>query len=111
MKRDMKVYLNDILGSISAIEEYTGTIAENEFYSNGQVQDAVMRRLEIIGEAAKNVDDDFRNQHPDIPWKKIAGLRDVLIHGYAGVKMERIWNVIKTDLPTLKQQILQLLNA
>jgi uncharacterized protein with HEPN domain len=69
------------------------------------VQDAVLRRLEIIGEAVKNLDEDFKNRYPEIPWKKIAGLRDVLIHEYFGVSLKRIWRVIKIDLVDLKFKI------
>jgi len=81
-------------------------LAEDEFYSNRQVQDAIIRRLEIIGEAVKNVDDDFRNKYPQIPWKKIAGMRDIIAHEYFGVKLERVWDVVRKDLPHIKQQML-----
>jgi len=67
MKRNIKLYLQDIWESTLAIEEYTQNLAEEEFYSNRQVQDAIIRRLEIIGEAVKNIDDDFRNKYPQIP--------------------------------------------
>jgi uncharacterized protein with HEPN domain len=67
MKRNLKLYLQDIWESILAIEEYTQNLTEDEFYSNRQVQDAIVRRLEIIGEAVKNIDDDFRNKYPQIP--------------------------------------------
>ena len=108
MKKDITVYLNDILESIEAIEEYTENITGKDFNSNRQVQDAVIRRLEIIGEAVKNIDEDFRNKYPRIPWKKIAGFRDVLIHEYSGVKIERVWNVIEKDLRPLKTEIKKL---
>lgn len=106
MKRNIKLYLQDIWESILAIEEYVHVLTEEEFYRNRQVQDAVVRRLEIIGEAVKNIDDDFRNKYQDIPWKKIAGMRDVVIHEYFGVKLKRVWDVVKKDLPDLKQKIL-----
>lgn len=104
MKRDIKLYLQDIWESILAIEEYTQGLTEEGFYDNRQVQDAVIRRLEIVGEATKNVDDDFRKRYSDIPWKEMAGMRDVLIHEYFGVNLRRVWQVIKTDLPGLKQK-------
>ena len=104
-QRNVRLYLNDISESISAIEEYTRDITESVFYSNRQVQDAVIRRLEIIGEAAKNIDDDFRNKYPEIPWRKIAGMRDIVAHEYFGVKLERIWDVVKDDLPRMKKQV------
>jgi uncharacterized protein with HEPN domain len=106
MKRNLKLYLQDIWESTLAIEEYTQNLAEDEFYSNRQVQDAVVRRLEIIGEAVKNIDDDFRNKYPQIPWKKIAGMRDIIAHEYFEVKLERVWDVVRKDLPHIKQQML-----
>jgi len=106
MKRNLKLYLQDIWESTLAIEEYTQNLTEDEFYSNRQVQDAIVRRLEIIGEAVKNIDDDFRNKYPQIPWKKIAGMRDIIAHEYFGVKLERVWDVLRKDLPDINQQML-----
>jgi len=105
MTRDMRLYIQDILESIEAIEGYIQPITEEQFYGNRQVQDAVLRRLEIIGEAVKNVDEDFRSRYPEIPWKRIAGLRDVLIHEYFGVSLKRVWRVIKIDLVDMKSRI------
>lgn len=104
-KRDIRLYLNDIEESISAIEDYTRTLTENQFCSNRQVQDAVIRRLEIIGEAVKNIGENFRSKYPSITWKKIAGMRDIVAHEYFGVKLNRIWKVIVEDLPDLKQKL------
>jgi len=89
MKKDPRPYLNDVLESIEKIEEYTGVIKEKDFYQSTQIQDSVLRRLEIIGEAVKNMPKDFRNKYPDIPWKKIAGMRDILIHEYFGSKLKK----------------------
>ncbi|GAI56485.1 unnamed protein product [marine sediment metagenome] len=108
MKRDMRLYVQDILESIEAIEEYMQTLTEEEFYENRQVQDAVLRRFEIIGEAAKKMDEDFRGKYADIPWKKIAGMRDVLIHEYFGVNLKRVWLIIKRDLPELELNFLRI---
>jgi uncharacterized protein with HEPN domain len=111
VKRNIKLYLQDIWESILAIEEYTQNIAEDDFYSNRQLQDAIVRRLEIIGEAVKNVDDDFRDKYPQIPWKEIAGMRDVVAHEYFGVKLDRVWDVVREDLPRLKQQMLLIMDG
>ena len=105
MTRDMRLYIQDVLENIEAIEGYVQSKTEEQFYGNRQVQDAVLRRLEIIGEAVKNVDEDFRGRYPEIPWKKIAGLRGVLIHEYFGVSLKRVWRVIKIDLVDLKSNI------
>ena len=107
--RDMRLYLTDIWESIVTIEEYAEAVTEEEFYKSRQVQDAVVRRLEIIGEAVKNIDEDFRDKYPDVPWKKIAGLRDVVAHEYFGVKFERIWEVVVKDIPGLKKKMLRIM--
>ena len=110
MKRDYRVYLEDILESILKIEDYTAGISKEQFKKDTQVQDAVMRRLEIIGEAVKNIPDNLRNKYPLVPWKNIAGLRDILIHSYFGVQLDRIWKVVTDDLSEIKTQILSIKN-
>ena len=107
MKRDIGVYVADILECIAKIEEYTKEITEDDFYENTQIQDAVLRRLEIICEAVNNIHQRVRNNFPEITWTRIAGMRDILIHEYFGVKLERAWKVVEKDIFELRSKILK----
>lgn len=84
-------------------------MTEVKFSRDVDTQDATLRRLEVIGEAVRNLPDSFKKKHSEIPWKKIAGLRDVLIHEYFGVDMELVWKIANKDIPKLKKQIKNLL--
>jgi len=105
MKRNALVYHEDMLESIAIIEEYTRDLRESHFMESRQLQDAVICRLEFLGEAAKNIPPSLRDQYADIPWQRIAGLRDILIHAYFGVQLHRTWMVVREDLPGLKVQL------
>lgn len=105
MKKDADIFLEHILESIIKVEDYTAGISKKEFVASSQIQDAVIRNLEVIGEAAKNVPADFRGRFPEIRWKEISGMRDVLIHQYFGVDLDIIWKIIIDDLPELKREI------
>ena len=105
MKKDPKVFIGHILESIHLIEKYVDQMSKDDFLKSVSIQDAVIRRLEIIGEAVKNIPPEFRDEYPDIPWRQIAGMRDVLIHGYFGVDLDLTWKVVKSDLPKLERKI------
>jgi len=105
MKRDNRLYIDDIVACIEMIEGYVAGITEDDFKSDVQKQDAVARRIEIIGEASKNISAEYKKKHSEIPWRKIAGMRDILVHAYFGVNIDRIWAVVKKDLPHLKKQM------
>jgi uncharacterized protein with HEPN domain len=103
-------YLRHILDAVAAIEEYTQE-GKEAFLSDRKTQDAVMRNLEVIGEAAKNIPAEFRAAHAEVPWREAAALRDVLIHKYFGVDLQIVWEVVAKNLPPLKEKIAQALEA
>ncbi|MFH1094612.1 MAG: DUF86 domain-containing protein [Candidatus Micrarchaeota archaeon] len=111
MSRDVSALLVDMLESIHKIETYAAGLDEKSFGSDSRAQDAVIRRLEIIGEASKGLPERIKTGYPHVPWKEIAGMRDVLIHSYFGVNATRVWNVVQTDLPPLKDALASSLEA
>jgi len=99
------LFIEDILENIKDIESFSKGLTKDKLEKSKLKQNAIVRSLEVIGEAVKNIPESFRKKYPKIPWKRIAGLRDVIIHAYFGINFERIWGVIKKDLPNLKEQI------
>jgi uncharacterized protein with HEPN domain len=104
------VYLRHILDASDKVAAYV-RVGHDDFIAQSHWQDAVIRQLEIVGEATKHLTTDLRARHPEIPWRRIAGLRDVLIHDYLGVDLEAVWSITQRDLPTLREQIEAILRS
>ncbi len=111
MKKDDSIYLQHIRDSIEKIERYTHTITQKEFVKNTLVQDAVIRQIEILGEACKQISPELKKSHSAIPWKDIAGMRDKLIHDYLGVDVDAVWTTVEKDIPMLKKKVDEILRA
>ena len=109
MKGD-RLYLTHILDAIEKIETYI-SVGHDVFVSTSHWQDGVIRQLEIIGEATKRLSKQLCSQHPQVPWRRIAGLRDVLIHDYMGVGINAVWEITQKDLPVVKKRIQEILQA
>lgn len=110
MPRDSRIYLEDILEATQKIITYTGNLSKAAFLEDEKTFDAVVRNLEVIGEAVKKLPDDLRAQHPTLEWKKMAGLRDILIHEYFGLDAEIVWDIVKNKVPTLDREVRAMLN-
>ena len=102
MSRNLKLYLVDILNSIDNIQSDTTNISYEEFVQDRRTKDAVILNLLIIGEATKQIPQDIRDQHPEIQWKQIAGMRDMIAHAYFSINNKIVWNIIENDLDFLK---------
>ncbi|MHA1186565.1 MAG: HepT-like ribonuclease domain-containing protein [Candidatus Heimdallarchaeota archaeon] len=109
MGKQAKVFIQHMLDSINLIENYLEGKNKEAFLSSEQLQDAVIRRLEIIGEAVKNLPEVIIKKYPELPWKQIAGMRDILIHQYFGVDLELTWEVVQVEVPILKSKLEALL--
>lgn len=103
--RDEIVFLEDILECIDKIADYISNVNEKEFKYNHEKQDAVIRRIEIIGEAVKRISKNTKEDYPNVPWREMAGMRDVVVHGYFGVTIELVWRVATKDIPELRELI------
>jgi uncharacterized protein with HEPN domain len=107
---DDQTYLGHILDCIKRIEDYTQA-GRDAFIASTLIQDAVIRNFEIIGEATKRLSPTFTQAHPEIPWRRIAGFRDILIHKYMGVDIQAVWNAVAHELPPLKAVVTRVLTT
>jgi len=109
MKRTYKDYVLDILSSIQEIDQFTKGMSFEDFVDDKKTVNAVIRSLEVMGEAAKKVPSEIRSKYPEIPWKYMAAMRDKLIHEYHGVDLEIVWEVVKNEIPPLKPKFEKIL--
>ena len=109
MKKDNLIYIEHIEGCIQKILQYTKNIQQKEFLENTMISDAVIRNLEIIGEAVKQISDDFKIKYENVEWKKMAGMRDKLIHDYLGVDLWSVWEVVSLHIHELNIQISEII--
>lgn len=109
MKREFRLYLDDILESLVLIEEFTADMDFEQFFADEKTKNAVVKRIEIIGEATKNIPKNIRDKYPHLPWKQMARMRDKLSHEYFGIRYDIVWKVVKKRLPEIKLHIKRIL--
>jgi uncharacterized protein with HEPN domain len=109
MPRDYKVFLDDILEAARKVLEYTEGLSNAQFFADRKTVEAVVWNLQIIGEAAKNAPEEIRSRYPDLPWRDMSGLQDIIVHQYFGIKIDVIWKIIQNDLPGLEERIRSIL--
>ena len=105
MRRDFKLYLDDIIKYIDKAEQYTENLTYEEFFKDGKTIDATIRAIEVVGEASNKIPEDIKNKYP-IPWREITNMRNRIIHGYFDVDVEEVWTAVKKDMKELKPLII-----
>lgn len=110
-RREPRILLEDMLLSMEKITSYIGAMDKDSFLKDARTVDAVVRNLEIIGEAASRIPEDYKAFHPEIPWRRVVGLRNRVIHEYFGVDLEIVWTVATQDLPPLRAIVQQIVDT
>ncbi|MDE3089100.1 MAG: DUF86 domain-containing protein [Chloroflexota bacterium] len=109
MLRDYRLYLDDIQASVEKIRKFTQGLSFDEFSADNKTFDAVVLNLQIIGEATKHIPDSVKEKYPDVDWRRIAGLRDVIAHGYFGLNEHILWDLVQNRVPQLQEQVRHIL--
>ena len=109
MKRDYKLFIKEIILAIESTEKFVEGMSLNELIKDDKTSSAVVRKFEIVGEATKHIPDWLKEKHPEIPWKRMAGMRDRLIHIYFGIDYKLVWDSIKIEIPNLKSKLQEML--
>ena len=111
LSRDLDSFLKDIETGCAKIGRYTGDLERDEVFADEMRFDGILFNLQVIGEAVKNLPDEFRDLHPDIPWREVAGMRDIVAHAYFALDLDILWNAISVAVPALLRQIRELIQA
>ncbi len=108
-RRDYILFLEDILTAVSKIEKYTEGLSFEEFCNYEMAVDAVLRNLEVIGEAVKSIPEEVRNRHQEVEWREAVGFRNILAHNYFGIDLESVWDTLKKNVPIFKEHVTKVL--
>ncbi|MBS4218318.1 DUF86 domain-containing protein [Bacillus sp. FJAT-49711] len=109
MQREPRVFLEDILSASVKVEKFTKGLVYDDFIDNDLIADAVIKNILVIGEATKNIPVEIRKMNPQVEWRKMAGMRDMMIHGYFTINYRIVWDVVQNKIPILRQQVEELL--
>jgi uncharacterized protein with HEPN domain len=111
LKKDYKTYLSDILENIERAERFASNLSYDQLINDDKTCYAIVRCIEIMGEAARHIPDNIRNRYPEVPWKDIVGMRDIIVHSYSTIDYPTVWSTLKNNLPQLRKYISTIINS